>query len=222
MHSFLRPKSATPKTSRGDGMPEPITPGGSPDEVQVVSGPDLSLNKHGGRRGIPSSVGELASILEQYRDESFSTGQKRAQSKGAIHVLSTMENASVQLGDWSGCGQRGNAGNLRHLLGLMSKEVAAMRHLASAQGKAQICVQDGGKKLARLKEIVGQAMGRTQAHRLKSASDGHIGKLNASLNHAYTAVVEEASLKLSYTEVITDRYDFATLKLPELRKLRDE
>ena len=96
--------------------------------MQVVSGPDLSLNKHGGRRGIPSSTGELASILEQYRDLSLSTAQKRAQSKGAIHVLSTMENSSVQLGDWSGYGQRGNAGNLRHLLGLMSKEVAAMRH----------------------------------------------------------------------------------------------
>ena len=87
MRSFLDPKSATPKTStRGNGMPAPITPGGSPDEVQVVSGPDLSLNKHGGRRGIPSSTGELASVLEQYRDESFSTAQKRAQSKGTIHV----------------------------------------------------------------------------------------------------------------------------------------
>ena len=139
MRSFLDPKSATPKTStRGNGMPAPITPGGSPDEVQVVSGPDLSLNKHGGRRGIPSSTGELASVLEQYRDESFSTAQKRAQSKGTIHVLSTMENSSEQLGDWSGYGQRGNAGNLRHLLGLVSKEVAAMRHLADAQGKAQV------------------------------------------------------------------------------------
>ena len=60
------------------------------------------------------------------------------------------------------------AGNLRHLLGLMSKEVAAMRHLANAQGKAQICVQDGGKKLARLKEIVHQgeaeaALGEAEA-----------------------------------------------------------
>ena len=97
-----------------------------------------------------------------------------------------------------------------------------MRHLADSQGKAQVCVQDGGKKLARLKEIVSQAMGRTQAHRLKTTSDGHIGKLNASYNHAYTAVIEEASPKLSHTEVITDRYEFATLKLPELRKLRDE
>ena len=101
MRSFLDPKSTTPKTSRGDGMPEPITPGGSPDEVQIVSGPDLSLNKHGGRRGIPSSTGELALILEQYRDLSFSTAQKRAQSKGAILPSTCSAQWRIRVCSWA-------------------------------------------------------------------------------------------------------------------------
>ena len=220
MRSFLNASSSTPKTgARQAATPKPTTPG-SLDEVQIVS--KSSLDMHGGRRGVPVEAGALAAILERYRDDTMGTAEKRAQSKGAMHVLSTMEASSTQLGDFSGHAGRGNSGNLAHLLIQLKKEVDAMRQLAGTLGKAEICAHEGGKKLRRLKEIVSQSMGQAQAHRLKTSCDGHIGKINSSLEHAHQAIVEEASLKLLHAEVIADRYDFATLKLPELRKLRDE
>ena len=110
MKRWLNP--STPKQPAA--TPQPRSPSGAstPDEVQELSKESLEL--HGGRRGAPREPGELAAILERYRDNSISTSEKRKQSKGTIFLLSKMEEVSVQLGDFATYGGRGNTGNLAH------------------------------------------------------------------------------------------------------------
>ena len=90
-----------------------------------------------------------------------------------------MENSSVQLGDWSGYGQRGNAGNLRHLLGLMSKEVAAMRRTLSRyfpRGPIALMADTGDLRArgGRRRKLFGRAL-RVCRPRLRHSADGSIG-----------------------------------------------
>ena len=95
-----------------------------------------------------------------------------------------MELVCTQLGRFANVGGRGNAGNLVHLLGTLKKELGrGYKAQADREGKAQFASDDGGKKMRRLHEIIKQSMGSAGPHQLKGATDGHIGKLNASLRH---------------------------------------
>ena len=134
MRAFLRPAgsgSGTPKA----GTPQARTPGTPDTECTAVAEVKLSLSDHGGRRAVPKASGTLAALLIRYKDGTISTAEKRAQPAGQIHLLSQMETVSVQLGDFAGCGGRGNAGNLKHLLSVQKRKWVRSRSWPSGRAR---------------------------------------------------------------------------------------
>ena len=138
MRSFLKPQQPA-KSSPLASTPKARTPGtpGS-DEVEVVAELNVGLEQHGGRRGVATASGELAKQLERYRDQTMSVTEKRAQPNGSRHLLSLMETVCTQLGQFANTGDRGNSGNLQHLLDSLQKEVSGLKVLAEKHGKAEV------------------------------------------------------------------------------------
>ena len=225
MRSFLKPTnqstSSTPQAAKpASRLPSTPSTGGD-DDVVVTAELKLALADHGGRERVPTKEGELAKVLVLYRDNGMALAAKRAQPKGMIHLLSVMEKVCVQTGDWAAFADRGNDGNLDHLLGKHKAELARMQELANEHGKAHLAGMSDGRKLRRLQSLVQETSGFTGSHKLYSTSEGHIGKLNESLRYMGKWLEEESASKLKQEDVIIDRFEFAALNIHKLRALRD-
>ena len=227
MLNFLRqatsstPTAGTPKAVTQKAR-TPATPNTSDVVITGASQNKFSLDAHGGRNGVATKSGELAKVLQLYRDKDAGLTGKRSQTSGQKHVLSIMSKVCVQLGDWANIADRGNEGNLEHLLSKTIGELKGMQTLASENGKACLASMDGGKKLRRLTTLVQECSGYAGAHQLTSAAEGHIGKLNESVRYMGMWMTEESAYRLKYEDVIIDRLDFAAFNINRLRQLRDK
>ena len=225
MRSFLKPVNpSTPNAINPRAAPPkartPATPSTGGD-VEITAELKLGLEDHGGRNGVPTKEGELAKVLEQYRDNEMVLTAKRAQPNGTKHLLSVMEKVCVQTGEWANLGDRGNEGNLKHLLDKHKTELARMQALANEMGKTHLAFMDDGRKLRRLKSLVQECSGYAGSHQLTATSEGHVGKLNESIRYVSKWVEEESGFKLKLSDVIIDRFEFAAVKIHPLRALRD-
>ena len=114
--SFVQRGIATPTQAAAPGSPLVGTPGGAPAQGVLK----VKLSEHGGRRDIACNENGLLFVLERYRYGTINTTDKRKQSKGTVHLLSTMESICTQLGEWSKDDGRQNPheGNLESAAGV--------------------------------------------------------------------------------------------------------